>query len=336
MIKSSHISSKDVAKAAGVSQATVSYVLNNVAGVKIKPETRELVLATAKRLNYHPNVIARSMRLKRSMSIGIVSDKNVSNFNFMKTLEGIKDALLPQNYSITLCFERSAEIETAEHIRYYNSNRIDGIIFALAHLADDHHAYLVQHNIPFVVIHPNLKAEMANLVKTELDSAIDAAVASLTRKGIHEIAFWGTGAGDPSDRRFRGYCKALARHQLTLNEQILLKTLPGEEGLTDAFDQYLNEYGHLPRAVLCETPTIGFHLLRYASLHQIAVPRETAVIAIGTSRFSALSAPALSAIESPLYDMGFTGCEMLFDIMNGNLQQHLVVLEWSLVERESS
>ena len=111
MGREKRVSSIDVAREAGVSQATVSYVLNNVKGVKIKKETREAVIAAAKKLNYHPNLIARSMRLKKSMSIGIVSDKNVSNFMFMKTLEGIKDALLPRNYSIMMCFDKSHERE---------------------------------------------------------------------------------------------------------------------------------------------------------------------------------------------------------------------------------
>ena len=87
------VSSRDVAKEAGVSQATVSYVLNNVQNVKIKPETRKAVMEAAKRLNYHPNYIAKGMKLNKSMSIGVVTEKNVTNFYFMKALEGIKDAI---------------------------------------------------------------------------------------------------------------------------------------------------------------------------------------------------------------------------------------------------
>ena len=65
------ISSRDVAKEAGVSQATVSYVLNDVKNVSIRPETRAAVLEAVKKLNYHPNEIARGMKLRKSMSIGV-------------------------------------------------------------------------------------------------------------------------------------------------------------------------------------------------------------------------------------------------------------------------
>jgi DNA-binding LacI/PurR family transcriptional regulator len=61
-----------------------------------------------------------------------------------------------------------------------------------------------------------------------------------------------------------------------------------------------------------------------------------AVVAIGTSRFSHLTFPALSTIESPLYEMGYSGVEMLFDIMEGNPTKNLAVFEWTFVPRESS
>ena len=81
------VSSKDVARLAGVSQATVSYVLNNTQGVKISDHTRQAVLAAAKKLNYIPNQCARGMRLKKAMSVAVVSDKDVSNTRFMSVLK---------------------------------------------------------------------------------------------------------------------------------------------------------------------------------------------------------------------------------------------------------
>jgi DNA-binding LacI/PurR family transcriptional regulator len=190
MSKQKRASSKEVAKEAGVSQATVSYVLNNAKGIRIKPETREAVLSAAKKLNYHPNLIARSMRLQRSMSIGVVSDKNVSNFWFMKALEGIKDAMKDKNYSITLCLNKSQEIETAEHISYYSSNRIDGIIFAFAELSDEHIAYLLDNNIPFTVINSNVRNEMIRAVKTDMTQAMSDAVKHFTKEALTGYFTW--------------------------------------------------------------------------------------------------------------------------------------------------
>jgi len=173
------ISSRDVAKEAGVSQATVSYVLNNVPGIKIKPDTREAVLKAVKKLNYHPNLIARGMKLRKSMSIGVVTDKNYSSYVFMKALEGMKDVFSESNYSITLCLNKSVDINEEEYVRYYRSNRIDGVVFAFAQLSDENISCLVENNIPFVIIHTVIRNEAVHTVKTDLSIAMENAVQHL-------------------------------------------------------------------------------------------------------------------------------------------------------------
>lgn len=336
MNRRNRVSSKDVAREAGVSQATVSYVLNNVEGIRIKPETREAVLLAAKKLNYYPNLIARSMRLKKSMSIGVVSDKNVTNYIFTKVLEGIKDALLPRNYSINLCLSKSLDLENAEHIKYYNSNRIDGIIFVYATLNDEHISYMVDNNIPFVLIHGNMKDDMIHLVKTDMSNAITTVVKYLKDRGISQIAYFGTNTGNMCDRRYSGYVKALGNNHLPLGDDMQLKLPEGEEEELIFLNAYFEKMGRAPQAVICETSQMGFRVLRYAAEKGIKVPGEMSVIAIGTSRFSNLSYPPLSAIQAPLYDMGLSGTEMLFDIIENKVTNDIVVLEWSFVPRKSS
>jgi DNA-binding LacI/PurR family transcriptional regulator len=336
MSKQKRASSKEVAKEAGVSQATVSYVLNNAKGIRIKPETREAVLSAAKKLNYHPNLIARSMRLKKSMSIGVVSDKNVSNYIFMKVFEGVKDALISRNYSITLCMNRSQDIENMEHIKYFSSNRIDGIIFAYANLSNEHIAYLTDNGIPFVMVQGNMKDDVTHLVKTDMSNAISDAVHYLKEKGIYQISYFGTSAGNCADRRYNGYVKAIEHFGLPFDESILLKLPESEDEESEFLDAYFKKAECIPRAVICETANLGFRLLKYAAAKGIRIPTDMAVIAIGTSRFSNLSYPSLSAIEAPLYDMGVTGTGMLFDIIEDNAVSDVVVLEWTFIQRESS
>ncbi|HZK35135.1 MAG TPA: LacI family DNA-binding transcriptional regulator, partial [Bacillota bacterium] len=118
-MKRKRVSSKDVAKEAGVSQATVSYVLNKNKNIKIKPETRQAVLDAVKKLNYHPSYMARGMKLNKSMMVGVMTDRNVTNYNFMKMLEGIKDELNQSNYAITLLFNKSDETFDDEILKYY-------------------------------------------------------------------------------------------------------------------------------------------------------------------------------------------------------------------------
>lgn len=336
MSKEKRVSSKDVAKEAGVSQATVSYVLNNVQGIKIKQETKMAVLEAAQRLNYHPNVIARGMRLNKSMSIGVVSDKNMSSYVFMSVLEGIKDALVSKNYSITLCVNKADRIEDADYIKYYSSNRIDGIIFAYANLTEEQIGFMLDNNIPFVMIHAHMKDEMPHLVKTDMSDAIYRAMAHLTQKGIRKIGYIGTSAGNLSTKRYEGYVEALKRLNIPLDENVIYTYSGVEEQIEKELEHYFKRLGSIPQAVLCDTANMGFYTLRYAAKKGIKVPEDLAVIAIGTSQFSNRTYPSLSAIEAPLYNMGSRGCEMLFDIMGRKQSDDVVTLEWDFVVRESS
>lgn len=336
------VSSKDVAREAGVSQATVSYVLNDTEGVKISPQTREAVLAAAKRLNYHPDQSARAMRLRKAMSIAVVSDKDVSSLRFISVLDGIKSVLAQRNYSLTLCFDRWQDSPSAEHVQYYQANRIDGAIFVWATVTDDHYAYLVDHGIPFAVIHSSLSVDPPNLVRSDLDPAILAAVTDLKQKGAATIGFLGRASHGAnhgaSDRRYSGFVRALAQLGLDEPSSPPLRRLAGDldEDIAASLDEHIRDHSRLPQAILCETVNIGFRVLRYAARRGIVVPRDLSVVAIGSSRFAPLSVPALSTIEGPLFEMGARACEVLFDAIEGRVPQTPVVLEWSYVPRESS
>ena len=131
-----NVTAKDIANACGISQATVSYVINNKEGKKISDATRQLVLETARQLNYVPNSTARSMRTSRSMSIGIVSGRNNLSLGFSHVLRGVKEYLDSVGYSITLLNDDSGDIDQHEYVRYYRSSRIDGILFLFYEMED--------------------------------------------------------------------------------------------------------------------------------------------------------------------------------------------------------
>src|SRR2546423_4448375 len=91
---------KDVAKAAGVSTATVSRVLSN--GLHVRPEVRERVLTVVEQLGYRPNLVARSLRAQRSKTIGlIVSD--IGNPFFTSLSRAVEDTAYEQDFNVLLC-----------------------------------------------------------------------------------------------------------------------------------------------------------------------------------------------------------------------------------------
>jgi DNA-binding LacI/PurR family transcriptional regulator len=336
MDKCKRVSSKDVAKEAGVSQATVSYVLNNVEGVKIKPETREAVLEAAKKLNYHPNLIAKSMRLRKAMSIGVVSDKSMSSYMTMNVLEGVRDALLSRNYTMTLCSNKSEDIESAEYIRYYSSNRIDGIIFVFTKLSEEQINYLIENNIPYVVIHTNFGNEISHMVNTNMEEAVHEAIKQLVESYGTDFAYFGVHAGRLENMRYNTYLKTLDKLGLEFKEDKVLKFETNEEGAIETLEEYYRKNTTLPRSILCDSAYLALNVLKFAAQKGIRVPEQTAVIGIGTTNFTAFSYPSLSAIEAPLARMGYIGCDMLFDVLENKPGQDVIVLKWEYIQRGSS
>jgi DNA-binding LacI/PurR family transcriptional regulator len=341
MDKPKSVSSRDVAREAGVSQATVSYVLNDVSGIKIKPCTREAVLAAAKKLNYHPDLIARSMKLKKSMSIGVVTDKNLSNYLFMKVLEGMKDIFTKSNYSITLCLNKSVDINDEEYIRYYRSKRIDGVIFAFSHLSDEDISYLMENNIPFVIIHTMVKNEMIHTVRTDMNTAMKKAVELLYSKGIKQFAYMTDGVLNEKNRRYNTFLavlKNIAGLQYDLDTAQTPKVIEiPQDGVERKLymEKLILDRQSLPGAVICESNSLSFFLLKTCAEYSVRIPLDMAVIGVGTSRYSDNSYPSLSTIEAPLYDMGITGAKMLLALINNSPVEENVTLEWDFVTRDS-
>jgi len=120
---------KDIAAAAHVTTATVSYVFNRTPGQKIAPATRERILTIARDLNYVPSSAARSLRSKRSGTIGVVARKNLAVPRFSQTIRGIQSVLEQQDMSLLLCTNRLRRDGMTDYVGAFCEGRVDGVIF---------------------------------------------------------------------------------------------------------------------------------------------------------------------------------------------------------------
>jgi DNA-binding LacI/PurR family transcriptional regulator len=335
MRKKKTVSSRDVAREAGVSQATVSYVLNDVKNVKIKPETREAVMDAVRRLNYHPDQIARGMKLKSSMSVGVVTDRNITNFYFMKTLEGIRDGMQQHNYSITLLFNKFESIEDAEFIKYYDSNRLDGIIFAFASLEETAIQYMNDRSIPFVIVDAQSTQGEIHEVCSDYLSRVTEVVHHFLKSGASRIGYAGVQGKGYWDLRQDALRRALEEKGLSLRSEDIAYSIFDDAQIFKVVTELLSRPDR-PDALLAGSPRFGLLAVKCAALLGLKVPGEFRIVALGSSNFHTVAHPSLSAVELPLYDMGYRAAQMLFDLMNGEETEKTVVLPSELVIRESS
>lgn len=335
MNRKKSVSSRDVAREAGVSQATVSYILNDVKNVKIKPETRDAVLKAVKRLNYQPNEMARSMKLGKPMSIGVVTDRNVTNFYFMKTLEGIRDGIQKNDYSVTLLFNKPDDIAEADYIRFYKSNRLGGIIFAFASINDEMMNYLTANEIPFVKVDSVQSPMDIYQVCTDHLSHIPAVIEYFLAKGIKRIGYVGRASLKRPDSRLEVFKDAMSRNDLEIDDDFIVTGNYGDEKEKISAINKLLSSKKRPDALLAGTPRTGIISLGCALSLNIKVPEELRIITLGSSNFFSITYPAMTAVELPLYEMGFRSAEVLLERMKGNEIQKTTILPAEIVIRDS-
>lgn len=145
---------KDVAKEAGVSATTVSYVLNQNEKQTISEETKERVLDAAKKLNYIPNYAARIMKNDESRCVGLVMNRSFKIERFSTVVAGIMDELEGRGYRVLLCAGMQQEGQYSGYLDDYFRHHLDGLIFICNNNcgpSENDRNVIVSNRIPIVV-----------------------------------------------------------------------------------------------------------------------------------------------------------------------------------------
>ncbi|MDY3970649.1 MAG: LacI family DNA-binding transcriptional regulator, partial [Atopobiaceae bacterium] len=207
---------RDVAKAAGVAPATVSYVINNVQNQKLRPETRERVLQAVNDLGYIPDANARTMRGGKSFCAGVVINKDLAVPRFAQTLQGIQKGLDQAGYSLLLCTARRQADGPADYIRAYMERRIDGVIF----LGKDNEgpdraglAAIRSKHIPLVVYDCQMKPGTYSSVDLDYEGGARFLVERILEKHPGKLLYLRPDiAKAQEEERERGVREAMAQH----------------------------------------------------------------------------------------------------------------------------
>ena len=187
------VTSYDVAKKAGVSQATVSYVLNGSSRQTISPKTRERVLAAARELNYFPNNAARSLRQESTGYICVVTNKTLGHPRYAETVQALRSELEKNGYSILLANEKEEpEADHPSYLRDFFSRKVDGIVYIGADgkpVSDDVLELVRKHSIPFLAYDCKLAAPDISSVDLNYEHGIRSAAEELLNSGCKKLLY---------------------------------------------------------------------------------------------------------------------------------------------------
>lgn len=323
----------EIAKVAGVSIATVSRVLNK-SSHPISEATRQRILKLAEEMDYQPNLVARSLRLDSTNTVGIIVESLLSPF-IPPIITGIQETLKPAGYmSFILNTNENPEIEV-ESINALNHRQIDGIIFVATW---DRSPTLVEGltGKPYVFVHRHFETYTQNSVLVDERWGAGLAVRHLAELGHQRIAFIaGPQDWDASIFRLQGYQEALQAAGLPYDARLVVDGSWEIEGGVQAVEELLQR-GRLPTAIFAANDPLALGAIYALQDHCIRVPEDVAVVGYDDREFASLVRPAITTITLPCFDMGVAAAKLILKMMKGEIKSSKPVqVRGRLITRES-
>lgn len=309
---------RDVAALCGVSEATVSYVINGKRS--LKPATREKVMRVMQELNYHPSAVARGLSSKRVHSLGILFGavdpiEFATNSYVSGLLQGIMLQAKREGFDITL-FTANWE-DAATSAPPLRDGRTDGVLAIAPPLGSDMLEGLALLGIPHVAISAAVAPDVAgvSVANVDVDNFAGARLAArhLVDLGHRRIAYL-TGDEDMASYQPRraGFCAALQEADIEVPAAWMV-TSRFDGSLAVAQALQLLRAPRSPTAICAGNDAIATGVLEAARQLKIAVPGQLSVIGFDDAPVAQMAMPQLTTIRQPLGEIGQTATQILID-----------------------
>lgn len=324
---------KDVAKASGVSVATVSRVLHNLSGYSDK--TKQKVLKAVEELGYQPNAIARGLINKRTQTIGVLVPDVSSSFS-SEILHGVEETANDKGFSVIVCNTAKDGERTMKYLQVLGEKQVDGVIFTSGFLEEEYYKVLKQMRVPVVLVNTQSHKHAIPYVKVDDRQAAYHATEYLIRKGHRDIAMisgtsWDTMAGIP---RLEGYRQALEDNGLEFMESRVAYGNFGLDKGREAMEKLLQDAPPFT-ALFAASDEMAIGAMGVALERGLKVPEDISIVGYDDLIFSRMVYPPLTTIHQPLTMMGRTASEMLIDLIEGAEQVPSSIVNHNLIERQT-
>jgi DNA-binding LacI/PurR family transcriptional regulator len=325
---------KDIARAAGVSIATVSRVLNQPD--LVTADRREAVLSALRSHDYIPNQFARSLISRRSRAIGLIVP-TISNPVFAPTIAAIERELGGAGYALLIsCCERDPARELAQ-ARTLIERGVDGLLITGSEHVPELPALLARYKMPYVSQDVSLDRPMGPSIALDNAGALETAIDHLYAQGHRRIAvFSGPIHNTPPIRdRMRGAVGRIRHHGLELPDAWCVVTEDYESDSTRAAAQKLLSGGSRPTAVSLTGDILALGVVAECRALGLDVPRDIAIIGCGDTNMGQYVDPPLTTVRMAFAEMGEAAARSLLSLIDGHRPTGTVVLSHQLVIRRS-
>jgi LacI family transcriptional regulator len=305
----------DVARESGVSVFTVSAVVNHKSHVGKK--LRERVEAAIRKLNYRPNLIARSLAKQRTHTIGMIVP-DIANPFFPMVVRGAEDAAQKHGYNLLLCNSDDVLDKEERAIELLLSKRVDGILLTKA--AEDFRPPLRQMikevEIPFVLVMRTYPKLTKDAVITDDYQGAYEAVCHLARAGRKRIGLIG-GPLKVSNAlaRSQGFHDALKARGLSFEKELVVE---GDYRIESGFRAGHMLLSHRPDGVYVANYLMTVGLLKAAEEMGLKCPQDFGLVSFDDYPWLGVFHPKLTTVELPKHQLGYEAAELLIARISGS------------------
>lgn len=336
-MKNTQATIRDLALKLNISISTVSRALRNAPDVN--PETKKAVHALAKKLNYEPNRVAQSLRIKKTNTIGVVVPEIAMHF-FSTAISAIQEYTAKHQYSIMICQSMEQVRMEKSNLQMLVSNRVDGLLISLSSQTKgtEHLLPLLAKEIPIVLF--DRIDESLDVSKVVVDDEAGAfhAIEYVISTGCRRIAY----IGGPktlyvSTQRMNGYLRALRKHNIPVDEELILYCKDLHTDPAQATHKLL-DLPAKPDAIFCMNDPMAIVIMKTVKERGFSIPGEVSIIGFSDEPVSQYIQPSLTTVAQPAHMIGHEAARILMQQINS--KEHFMpvvkVLSTELILRDST
>lgn len=329
----------DVAREAGVSRTTVSFVLNNVSNISISDATRQRVIDAAQKLNYHPDAAGRKLVTGKSSAIGLVLrqsfDQIFADAFLVQVMLGIEHAASQYGFNVVL--KPLDPNDQNGYDQLISENHVDGIL--LSGPREDDQAIIQRYEEGFpVVLMGQLGESQIPFVDVNAFDGAAAATRHLIELGHKRIGMITNASMEYTSARERhqGYVHALKEAGLPFDDSLFREGAYTPASGFAAMNELLDQES-TPTAVFVASDVVAIGAVQAIKNHNLRIPQDISIIGFDDIPMAAFFDPPLTTIRLPAYEIGRkAGENLIHQVLGTEPGARQELLNTELIIREST